>query len=469
MNFTDLNFLWFFGVVVVLYYLAPTHWLQRAILIIASLFFYAHETPKLVILLLISCALTVSTSYVVLHSTSARRRKSAAVVGVVLNLAILGFFKYKFLFIGSADAAGANADTGLVRALLLLPLPIGISFYTFHGISLLIDSYRRKDAFFQNYRATLARHAADSLLYLVFFPQLIAGPIVKAKDFFPQYGKKTLADIRWQFAVKSLVCGYFLKMFVADNLQEATFFMQAPYFTGLSSATLLGLLIGYSLQIFADFGGYSLIAIGLAALLGYRLPDNFNFPYISESFSEFWRRWHISLSSWLRDYLYIPLGGSRHGPLRTYFNLIVVMLLGGLWHGAAWNFAVWGLWHGVALALERPFQQTRFMQSRRSWVVMLRIAIVFSVVSLGWLLFRLPNFSDALSYLAAIGNNRSLPTKYAVLVPIAVFGMPVLAYHAIYRQRPLIAARMKPFIYALMLFFTVLNAGRSTAFVYFQF
>ncbi|MFN9911764.1 MAG: MBOAT family O-acyltransferase, partial [Pirellulaceae bacterium] len=219
-------------------------------------------------------------------------------------------------------------------------------FYTFHGISLLVDVFRGRNLETFERDKSLYRHLADTLLYLVFFPQLIAGPIIKAKEFYPQVTLKSIRQVDYQGSVRLLILGLFLKTVVADNLSEQTFWIAYPYFLGKSSADLLLLLYGYSAQIFADFAGYSLIAIGLARLLGYQLPDNFHFPYLASSIGEFWRRWHISLSSWLCDYLYIPLGGNQKGAVRTYFNLIIVMFLGGLWHGAAWSFAIWGLWHG---------------------------------------------------------------------------------------------------------------------------
>jgi alginate O-acetyltransferase complex protein AlgI len=307
------------------------------------------------------------------------------------------------------------------------------------------------------------------VLYLTFFPQLIAWPIVKARDFYPQIAPKRFGSINWHYAFDCLVLGYFLKKVVADSLQEQTFWMSMPYFKGIGSANLLIMLYGYSIQIFADFAGYSLIALGLAALLGYRLPDNFNFPYISQSISEFWRRWHISLSSWLRDYLYIPLGGSRHGNLRTYFNLLVVMFLGGLWHGAAWSFAVWGLWHGAGLALERPFLNSRFYTSRRTPLVALRMLSVFAFVSAGWLLFKMPVFADAVAYLQAIGSNWAIPIYPVGAFLILLYSVPVVIYHLTYLSRPRGAELMLPVAQAGMIFLIVLNAGPRVPFVYFQF
>src|SRR6185503_4842592 len=252
-------------------------------------------------------------------------------------------------------------------------------------------------------------HLRRTLLYLTFFPQLIAGPIAKAHFFYPQIGPKPLSGIDWPLAIRALVTGYFLKMVVADNLQDQTFWIAYPHFLNYSSLNLAAFLFGYSMQIFADFAGYSLIAIGLAALFGYRLPQNFDFPYLSQSFSEFWTRWHMSLSAFLREYLYYPLGGNRKGPLRTYANLMIVMTLGGLWHGAALSYAVWGAWH--------------------------RAALVFTFVSLAWLLFKLPNFSEAYAYSVALFENYRLPTNPAFLFLITLYSLPVIAYHALHLMR----------------------------------
>jgi alginate O-acetyltransferase complex protein AlgI len=262
-------------------------------------------------------------------------------------------------------------------------------------------------------------------------------------------------------------------MVVADNLQQQTFWIAFPYFLNFPAANLAGFLFGYSMQIFADFAGYSLIALGLAALFGYRLPVNFDFPYISQSVSEFWRRWHISLSSWLKDYLYIPLGGNRKGTARTYFNLLAVMFLGGLWHGAALSYAVWGTCHGLALALERAFRNASGPRPAPWALQVLRVGLVFGFVTLAWLLFKLPNFSEVLAYLQAMAvTNRSMPAIDLYLLVIGLFSFPVVLYHAAYQWRAALApflARASPLLYAVMLAAIFLNSGPSNAFIYFQF
>ena len=278
---------------------------------------------------------------------------------VLFNLLVIAFFKYAGLICDTILPDGWLTDE-VRETITNIPLPIGISFYTFQAISLVIDLRRQgkvvegmeklEDDFHKGRTMTSFLNIS---FYIAFFPQLIAGPIVKAHDFIKQISVKHFSDIKWDVVTRNLVLGFFLKMFVADNLKEVTSLINSDATMGMTKVDLLVLFYGYSFQIFADFAGYSLIAIGLGALFGYVLPTNFNFPYISQSITEFWRRWHISLSSWLREYLYIPLGGNRKGSGRTYINLMIVMLLGGLWHGAAWSYMIWGGAHGILLAFER--------------------------------------------------------------------------------------------------------------------
>ncbi|MCW5557688.1 MAG: MBOAT family protein [Verrucomicrobiae bacterium] len=465
MNYTDTVFPIFFAITFVLYYLAPREHIQVTILVAASLFFYAWEAPAVLGIFLTSWLITSLSSWGVMKS---RQRKAVyATLGVVANLALLFFFKYKFLFLSHLDANSPGTTLG--RWLLLAPLPIGISFYTFHGLSLLVDIFRGRNPETFERDKSLARHMADTLLYLVFFPQLIAGPIIKAKDFYPQVKRKRIQEVDFQGSARILILGLFLKTVVADNLSEQTYWITYPYFLGKSSADLLLLLYGYSAQIFADFAGYSLVAIGLARLLGYRLPDNFNFPYIASSIGDFWRRWHISLSSWLRDYLYIPLGGNQKGSIRTYVNLIIVMFLGGLWHGAAWSFAVWGLWHGAGLALERGWRESRFLTTVNPWVLLFRIVLVFHFVTLGWLLFKLQEFGHAVLYFKSLFAGGLTRVSPAAALLICGYGSSVLLYHLFHQWRERISPGVKNVLYGVMLFLVIVSPGPSTPFIYFQF
>lgn len=466
MNYTNGTFFLFFIAVFTVYYLARNKSTQISILIGASLFFYAYESPRLLLIFLSSWFITSATAFAVLSPARHNSKKIYAICGVVANLALLGFFKYKFLFLGQSPLNLPN-QSGLGAWLLLAPLPIGISFYTFHGISLLLDTFRKNTAVGE--KQSRSQFFMNTLLYLAFFPQLVAGPIIKAREFYPQVKAKRIREIDFNSVFKTLVTGYFLKIVIADNLSEQTFWIAYPYFQWRSSTDLIVLLCGYSFQIFADFAGYSLIAIGLAQLLGYKLPDNFNFPYFSSSLAEFWRKWHISLSSFLRDYLYLPLGGNRKGEFRTYLNLLVVMFLGGLWHGAAWSFAIWGLWHGIGLVLERPWSKSRILLSQHPLAVAIRVITVFSFVTLGWLLFKLQDFSEAYLYLTKIIHNENHETSKGPLLLIALYGFPVFAYHVLNLIRARLTPPIKQLVYGVMLFFILTNPGPTKSFIYFQF
>lgn len=469
MLFNSLVFAELLFITFILYY---QKWLlkyQVLILIIASLVFYAYTNPALLILLLFSAGINVASSYYVAYGNTANR-KLIATAGVVFNLTVLAFFKYSPLI-----AKSLFPETSSVGEFLLtIPLPIGISFYTFEGISLLVDVYKeKKDDDKSLANSSFKEHAGRTLFFISFFPHLVSGPILKAHDFLPQIKAKFLKDINWEQCFKSLILGYFLKMVVADNLKDFTFWIAFPYFQGYTAITLITMLFGYSCQIFADFAGYSLIAIGLAQLFGYNLINNFNFPYISSSIQEFWKRWHISLSSFLMEYLYFPLGGNRKGKVRTYINLMITMFLGGLWHGAAWSYAVWGLVHGSALAIERMFKDKIKLGSSKVVVFFKRI-LVFCLVTFAWLFFKLPDFSQVLAYLETIANTMSLTFYSALCFNILLYSSPVFLYHLFYllKKNKKFEASFNKYsyiLYAIMLFLIVTNSGSSGSFIYFQF
>lgn len=454
----------------VIYYLIDKR-LQIYVLLASSIVFYGYSQPYLLILLLLSGSVNAVASYFVFYQEGESRKKGIAVACVLFNLLVLASFKYNHLF----DGLQSIEKESLAHFLVMLPLPIGISFYTFQGISLVMDIYKPLEKHEVAIDKNFYRHYLQSMFFISFFPQLVAGPIVKAHQFFPQIRSKSLKGVDLYFVYKALVLGYFLKMVIADNLKDQTVWIAAPYFETLSTATLAAMLFGYSMQIFSDFAGYSLIAIGTAALFGYRLPINFNFPYISTSISEFWRRWHISLSSWLKEYLYISLlGGNRKGNVRTYLNLIIVMFLGGLWHGAAISYGFWGLWHGVGLAFERKFFLSRFEAFfRNKFVIVLRMIAVFLFVSFGWLLFKLPNFDNAVRYLSAMWNNTSIKNSEVLILTILLYSIPVIVYHLLYLLKE--SGRFRSFFlhdylcYSILLVLTLVNGGIPGAFVYFQF
>jgi alginate O-acetyltransferase complex protein AlgI len=456
------------------YYLPFMRPWQVQVLILASFIFYAYEQPVLLLLLLASISINVLTSYWVAVDRPSRQR-FWAVLGVTLNLSLLLFFKYGPLF---ARSFLGNTTSSIGRFLTMIPLPIGISFFTFQGISLVVEVFRDQRPSHAGGRHSEARvvphnfwqHLRNTALFKSFFPYLVAGPIVKAHEFYPQIGGKKFTDIQWESAFRALTVGYFLKMVVADNMKDATFWLEYPFFLNDSALALVALLFGYSMQIFADFAGYSLIAIGLGHLFGYALPTNFNFPYISRSFSEFWRRWHISLSTWLRDYLYFPLGGNRRGKMRSYLNLFVVMFLGGLWHGAAWSYAVWGTFHGTALAAER-FCKSRIRLPQHWLVDVLCGSAVFSFVTLAWLLFKLPRIEDVFAYLGAMMHN-SGATRYLIVACVLTYSVPVILYYCWNLLQQRLPAQIRKYeflVFGVLLVAIVLNSGSPQKFIYFQF
>ena len=453
-----------------LYYLPFLRRWQVLLLVASSFIFYAFERPILLLLLLASIAINVVTSYFVAVDKVSRQR-FWAVLGVVLNLGLLLFFKHGPLF---ATSFLGGAATSLGRFLITIPLPIGISFFTFQGISLVVEVFRDQQHRDDSVRRVVPRnfmdHLANTALFKSFFPYLVAGPIVKAHEFYPQIEAKEFRNIRWEAAFRALTVGYFLKMVVADNMKDATFWIEFPFFMNDSTLTLTALIFGYSMQIFSDFAGYSLIAIGLGYLFGYVLPTNFNFPYISRSFSEFWKRWHISLSTWLREYLYYPLGGNRRGKVRTYVNLFVVMFLGGLWHGAAWSYAIWGTFHGTALAAERLCENR--IRLPKHWMIdILRALMVFSFVTLAWLLFKLPRIEHVFSYLSVLIHNYSA-TRYLLVGCVVTYSLPVIAFYAWHLLKQRWGAQLQKYeflIFGALLVAIVLNSGSPQKFIYFQF
>lgn len=483
MLFNSFQFVAFLIAILLLYYLPVggtwrKGW-QVCLLLVASAIFYGWENPKLLLLLAASCVGNGwAVSAVIRHKLAGREERVRKWVraSIALNLGLLAVFKYAGFLARSLPFLPESS----VAFLQGIPLPIGISFYTFHGISMIIDVARgqvRQESEQLARPGQMAAGIRDIGLYLLFFPQLVAGPIVKAKQFWPQIAAKRWMDIDWMTSVRCLIAGYFLKIFVADNLAEQTTLLTsgAEKVAQCSFGQVVPLLYDYSFQIFADFAGYSLIAIGLGTLFGYRLPENFNFPYLSISVTEFWRRWHMSLSSWLRDYLYIPLGGNRCGEGRTYLNLFLVMFLGGLWHGAEWKFALWGTLHGILIAFERlrgRVASERVISPLRAvwgWF------FTFHAVALLWLTFLMPDMASIGAFFKAATRNEtwSGPAIYALVV----FGGCVVGYHAwgwLREKRPLIAAKLvNPWLegvcHAAMVFFVVTNPGAPRGFIYFQF
>lgn len=384
MSFVSLAFVVFFGAVIAGLGVMPTRESRQAFLLVASLVFYAAGTPWFIIVLLVPSVVDYACAIRMEESRDRRTRRLWLVLSLVTNLGILFYFKYANFFVDNvAELIGVKPGP------LVVVLPVGISFFTFKTMSYTIDVYR----------GTLpaCRRVRDYTMFVSFFPELVAGPIVRASVFLPQMSRSLhLSWSRAKIGIPMILLGVSKKLLLADRL--AIFvdpvFRRPELFSGGTVATAV---VAYSLQIYCDFSGYSDIAIGIAKIIGFDLPENFNMPYLARSITEFWRRWHITLSEWLRDYLYIPLGGNRRGTLRTYVNLMLTMLLGGLWHGANWTFVIWGLLHGAGLATHKLWVRYRPAGIRLPSFVggFIGWALTYAFVCLGWVFFRAPSLASA--------------------------------------------------------------------------
>jgi alginate O-acetyltransferase complex protein AlgI len=397
--FNSAVFFVFFAVVLALYRVLP-HRGQNAMLLVASYVFYGWWDWRFLSLLLFSTTLDwlfgryIERAHVHGRDRDARR---TLVASVVVNLTILGVFKYFNFFVDGAEALlgslGYQGPTWTLRII----LPVGISFYTFQSMSYTIDVYRRQ--------LPAANSLFDFALYVAFFPQLVAGPIERATTLLPQVQQPrrvTRADVEEGLMLFGV--GFFRKVAIADpaGLIADGYFAEPASFSSVQLT--VGVLL-YALQIYNDFAGYSEMARGSARLMGFSLMRNFRHPYFATSFADFWKRWHISLSTWLRDYLYIPLGGNRRGPSRTHANLMITMLLGGLWHGASWTFVVWGGLHGLYLVVEHSIRRSIADRGPIWLSTTNRVAsavLVFALVNLTWIFFRAPDFPTAFTYLSGI-------------------------------------------------------------------
>ena len=396
-------------------------------------------------------------------------------LGVLANLSLLGFFKYYGWFSEELNALLTSLEVGRELPLLEIVLPIGISFYTFQGISYIVDLYRGE--------LDRPRPLIDVMFFISFFPHLVAGPIVRAASFLPQLERPPDPNrVFVGLGVMLILWGVFKKAVVANwlavSLVDKAFFDPAAY----GAIDLLAATYGYAVQIYCDFSAYSDIAIGVAALLGYRFQRNFNQPYRAETLADFWRRWHMSLSSWLRDYLYIPLGGSRHGRLRTYLNLLLTMVLGGIWHGAAWKFVIWGALHGGMLALERMFSGGGRAGAgvecgaRPLWRRALAILLVFHFVCLCWIFFRADSATRAGEVLAGLANWSQPATLLTpFLACLIAFGLLIQftspdlleQLDRLYHRIPTWAVGVLAGLALLLI--EVVGGDSSAPFIYFQF
>jgi len=364
----------------------------RTVYVLLFSFFFYYKAGGMYFILLIVCSILNYFLSKFLHKAEKPvKRKVLVTLLIVINLSILAYYKYTNFIIGNINAV-FNGDISFQNII----LPIGISFFLFQAISYAIDVYRRQ--------IEPASNLLDFSFYLCFFPQLVAGPIVRAKEFLPQmYKKLNLTKEEMGKALFLIMIGLIKKAVISDYISLN--FVDRVFDAPNSYTAIENLLAayGYAIQIYCDFSGYSDMAIGLALLMGFKLPVNFLTPYKSKSVTEFWRRWHISLSSWLRDYLYISLGGNRKGKVRTYINLFLTMLLGGLWHGAAWRFVVWGGLHGVALAIERLFN-SYFKIPQNIFTRIIGVILTFHFVTFAWIFFRAQDFSTAMELIEMVSR-----------------------------------------------------------------
>lgn len=395
MLFNSPDFVIFFIIIVSTVVVIKYRKFQHLFLLIGSYFFFYYTSNHLIVLLIFSTLLDFYAGREIGRTKSIIHKKIVFVISLAGNLGLLGFFKYADFGISQINAVTTSWGHEQIP-FLNLALPIGISFYTFQTISYTVDIYRGK--------LEPSKSLREFALFVTFFPQLVAGPIVRAKDFLPQlrekmenFGSKGLSlvivqDRNLKLGITIMAFGFLKKMFFADNIAPIADSIFANTVNASSFEIWLG-TIAFAFQIYGDFSGYSDIAIGAALILGFKLPINFNKPYFATSPADFWRRWHISLSSWLRDYLYIPLGGNRKSSGKTYLNLVTVMFLGGLWHGASWNFVIWGLLHGVYLAVHRAISnrfpalvENHFFKTRIGKIVSILVTQYF--VFLAWIPFR---------------------------------------------------------------------------------
>ncbi len=411
MTFLTIPFMILFCVTYLGVKISKTNERRKVVLLFASYFFYAWWDIRFLFLMLLEEAVCYYLALRIRRDKT--REKIYLATGVVVSLGILGYYKYFNFFRETFCSVFGMQNYTLVNII----LPVGISFYTFQSLSYLIDVYRGK--------IEARKSFLDISLYISFFPQLMAGPIVRSDEFLPQLDeKKELTRENFLEGIQIFVVGAVKKAVIADRLAvcvDAVFSAPSAY----GGMAILCAVISYTIQIYCDFSGYSDMAIGIAKIFGYELCPNFNVPYISKNPTEFWKRWHISLSSWLQDYLYISLGGNRKGKFRTYVNLVITMLLGGLWHGASWNFVIWGLLHGAGLVIHKLWVAYGKKTQRSCLKDMLSITINTAFVMLCWVFFRAETCSDAIVLLKRLfvwADGISYVYIWTILFAIIVFG-----------------------------------------------
>ena len=472
MLFNSLEFAIFLPVVFGVYCLLPRR-AQNRWLLAASYFFYGAWDWRFLSLILVSTIVDYSVAIGLRQSDRPGRRRRLLAVSVLTNLGILGAFKYAGFFVDSLSQLLAQAGLSIPPPSLQVVLPVGISFYTFQTLGYTIDVYRR--------RIEPERSLLDFALFVAFFPQLVAGPIERASRLLPQIANPRRVDLAGLTDGAWLVLwGLFKKVVIADNLSRLVDAVYAPGASPQAGEVWLA-TYAFAVQIYCDFSGYSDIARGIARMLGFELMLNFRLPYLATSPADFWRRWHISLSTWLKDYLYIPLGGNRSGRLQTYRNLLLTMLLGGLWHGAAWTFVAWGGFHGLLLAIHRagrevwPRLRPRGRFARCLWHLG-AMGLMFHLVCLGWIFFRAESLPQAMALIGCLAGPLQAGLAAQWLLPFTVLVAPVAAMQAAQSwsddldvvARCPVAVRASV-IAGLILGIVVLGEDFGQAFIYFQF
>lgn len=472
--FSDLVFLFVFLPAVLFVYFIVRNELKNVVLLIASLLFYAWGEPKYVFLMLFS--ITINYIFGLLIDKSRGNlslKKLFLAIAIIGNVALLGVFKYANFFVDNV-----NRLFGLSIELEPIPLPIGISFFTFQAMSYIIDVYRRD--------AEVQRNLFNLSLYISLFPQLVAGPIVRYNTIAEQIKRRFINLDKFSEGIRRFIIGLAKKVIIANSLGElADAIFSVPGEELSITAAWIG-IIAYSMQIYFDFSGYSDMAIGLGKMFGFDFLENFNYPYIAKSVSEFWRRWHISLSTWFRDYVYIPLGGSRKGLPRTVINLLIVWTITGFWHGASWTFMAWGFYFGVLIVMERLWLLKWLEKLPR----LLQHLYLLIIVMVGWVFFRADNFSYSLEYVRTMfgltgtpvidGVTRMYLNDYWFMIFISVIcSIPVakilknrLQDFSFYRKALMpVASIMMPFVYlSLMVFSMILLVNQTfNPFIYFRF
>ena len=446
-------------------------WAQNAFLTLASLIFYAFGEPVYVFLMIASAGVNYGFGRGIVAVRGKRMKRLLLVLAVICDLAVLGVFKY-----AGFAVTNVNALFGIALPVPAIRLPVGISFFTFQAMSYVIDVYRNRDMCQKDFMKVL--------LYISFFPQLIAGPIVRWNEIEEQIDHRCLNETEIADGICRFVKGLFKKLIFANGLGKVADHVFALNIGQYGMAVAWLGAVCYALQIFYDFSGYSDMAIGMASMFGFHFQENFKHPYSADSIHEFWRRWHISLSSWLRDYLYISLGGNRRGKVRTYFNLFITMVLGGLWHGASWLFVIWGAWHGVLLIVHKVYRRIfPVAKDDRPGIIrhFFHVLLTFHVVAAGWIFFRSPSLDVAGQIFTQIFTNfrpeaiPSFVSGYAVIFVALIVGY--LLHFAPHRwsqwlQRELSWSPLvvKAAILALVLFFVLqVRSSELVPFIYSQF